>query len=148
MKEELLNELKDAMKQKDELRKNTIMMIRAAILQVEKDTQKSLSDEEMISIFAKELKKRKESISDYQKGGREDIVETLNKEIEIIAKYLPQPLTEAEIESIVKNAIEEVGAQGPKDMGKVMQNIRPKTNGKADGKLVSDIVKKLLSNQE
>lgn len=146
MKEELLNDLKEAMKNKDTLRKDTVTCLRAAILQVEKDSQKTLSEEEMSAIVAKEVKKRKESIETYIKGGREDIVENLNKEIEILSKYLPKQLTKEEIEALVLEAIKNTGADSPKDMGKVMQYLRPKTAGKADGKMVSDIVKEKLNN--
>ncbi len=146
MKEELLNDLKEAMKNKDTIKKDTITCLRAAILQVEKDTQKTLTEEEMSAIVAKEVKKRKESIEDYVKGGREDIVENLNKEIEILSKYLPEQLTKEEIEALVLEAISNTGAASPKDMGKVMQYLRPKTAGKADGKMVSDIVKEKLNN--
>ncbi len=146
MKEELLNDLKDAMKNRDELKKNTVTCLRAAILQVEKDTQKTLTEEEMSAIVAKEVKKRKESIGDYIKGNREDIVEQLNKEIEILSKYLPEQLTTEEIEKLVDEAIKETSASSFKDMGKVMQYLRPKTSGKADGKEVSDIVKAKLNN--
>lgn len=145
MKEELLKELKEAMKNKDEIRKNTITMLRSAILQVEKDTKKVLSDDEIIGIVAKEVKKRKDSISDYEKADRQDIIDDLKKEIEILSKYLPEQLTEEEIEKMVDIAINEVGATSARDMGKVMQYLRPKTNGKADGKVVSNIVKEKLS---
>lgn len=146
MKEQLLNELKIAMREKDELRKNTITMLRSAILQVEKDSQKTLNDDEIVVIISKEVKKRKDSISDYEKAGREDIVSDLNKEIEILSKYLPEQLTDEEIAKLVDEAINEAGANSPKDMGKVMQILRPKTAGKADGKKVSEIVKEKLAN--
>ena len=145
MKEELLKELKEAMKNKDEIRKNTITMLRSAILQVEKDNKKVLNDDEIIGIVAKEVKKRKDSISDYEKADRQDIIDDLKKEIEILSKYLPEQLTEEEIEKMVDIAISEVGATSARDMGKVMQYLRPKTNGKADGKVVSNIVKEKLS---
>jgi len=146
MKEELMKALKEAMQKKDVLKKDTITMLRAAILQVEKDTQKELSEVEMGAIVAKEIKKRNESIPEYEKGGREDLVEQLKKEIEILSIYAPKQLTEQEIISIVEEAINVVGAAGPKDMGRVMGAIKDKTAGKADGKVVSDIVKSKLSN--
>jgi len=146
MKEELMKALKEAMQNRDALRKDTITMLRAAILQVEKDTQKELSETEMGAIVAKEIKKRQESIPDYKKGGREDLVEKLNKEIEILSVYAPKQLTEAEIIAIVDDAIVAVGAAGPRDMGKVMGAIKDKTAGRADGKLVSDIVKSKLAS--
>ena len=146
MKEQLLQDLKEAMKEKDILKKDTITMLRAAILQVEKDSQKVLTEDEMSAIVAKEVKKRKESVKEYEDAGREDIANNLKREIEILSKYLPEQLSEEEIEKMVEDAISESGATSPKDMGKVMSILRPKTAGKADGKLVSDIVKEKLAN--
>ena len=146
MKEEILQDLKEAMKNKETLRKDTITMLRAAILQVEKDSQKTLNDDEICAIVAKEVKKRKESVKEYEDAGREDIAENLKKEIEILSKYLPEQLTEEEIRKMVEDAVKESGAASPRDMGKVMSILRPKTAGKADGKLVSDIVKERLAN--
>lgn len=146
MKEQFLQELKEAMREKDVIRKNTITLLRSAILQVEKDTQKELNDDEIIGIVAKEVKKRKDAITDYEKAGREDIISDLNKEIEILSKYLPKQLSKEEIVSLVDEAISNVNATSPKDMGKVMQDLRPKTNGRADGKLVSEIVREKLNN--
>lgn len=145
LKEDLMKALKEAMQNKDVLRKETITMLRAAILQVEKDNLKELTEAEMQAIVAKEVKKRKESIADFEKGGRPDIVENLNKEIEILSVYLPEQLSEQEITDLVVATIEAVGATGMKDMGKVMGALREKTAGKADGKLVSDIVKAELA---
>ena len=141
LKQDLMAALKEAMQNKDVLKKETITMLRAAILQVEKDELKELTETEMQAIVAKETKKRRESITDFEKGGRPDIVEQLNKEIEILSVYLPEQLTEAEITKMVIEAISVVGATGMKDMGKVMGSLREKTAGRADGKLVSDIVK-------
>lgn len=146
MKEELLQDLKEAMKNKELVKKDTITMLRAAILQVEKDTQKELSDSDICTIVAKEVKKRKESIEDYIKGGREDIVNQLEEEINVLSKYLPEQLTNQEIEALIKEAIENTKATSPREMGKVMQYLRPKIAGKADGKIVSDIVKNSLNN--
>lgn len=146
MKDELLKELKSAMQNKDELKKNTITMLRASILQVEKDKQKELTQDEMLEIVAREVKKRKESIQDFKKGGREDIVIQIEKEIEILSKYLPIQLTKQEIEELVNKAIIEVRATSQKDMGKVMQNLKKDTTGRCDGKLLSEIVKEKLAN--
>ena len=139
MKEELLKALKEAMKEKDELKKDTITMLRAAILQVEKDDKKVLTQSEMEAIVAKQIKSRKESLDDYKKANRGDIVSKIEKEIEILTDYLPEQLT------LVSEAIEKTGAASPRDMGKVMQEIRPKIAGKADGKVVSDMVKQMLA---
>ena len=144
MKEMLMNELKEAMRNKEELRKNTITLLRSAILQIEKDDQKVLDDAEMKIVVSKEVKKRKEAIVEFEKAMRPDLVESLNKEIEVLSKYLPEQLNEEQLREIVKESIKLTGAISSKDMGKVMQDLRTKTNGKADGKLVSDIVKELL----
>ena len=145
IKEELMKELKESMKQKDTLIKDTVTMLRAAILKVEKDTQKELKLEEMQAIVAKEIKNRKESITEFEKGAREDLIEKTKREIEILAKYLPEQLTNEEILALIKNAIESVGATSMKDMGKVMGAIKTAVSGKADGKLVSDLVREELS---
>lgn len=145
LKEDLMRALKEAMQAKDSLKKETITMLRAAILQVEKDGQKELNETEMQAIVAKEVKRRKESIADFEKGGRQDIVDQVNKEIEILSNYLPEQLSEQEVMSLVIETIQVVGAAGMKDMGKVMGALREKTAGKADGKLVSDIVKAELA---
>ena len=144
IKEELMLDLKDAMRNKDTLKKDTVSMVRAAILQVEKDTQSQLSEQQIIEVVAREVKKRKEAKKDYEKTDRVDIVEGLVKEIEILEKYLPVQLTEDEITELVIKAITETNASGPREMGKVMQYIKPLVTGKADGKLVSDIVKSKL----
>lgn len=146
LKEELLKELKSAMQTKDMIKKDTITMLRAAILQIEKDGQKELSEDEMLTIVAKEVKKRKESLPEYEKAGRQDIVDNLNKEIEILEVYLPEQLSEDDIRKIVLETIQAVGATSPKDMGKVMQGVRAKTAAQADGKVVSQIVKEELNN--
>ena len=146
MKEQLLQDLKEAMREKDTIKKDAITMLKASILQVEKDTQKTLNDDEICAIVAKEVKKRKESLKEYEEANREDIVESLKREIEVLSKYLPEQLTKEEIEKLVEQAIVESQATSMRDMGKVMSILRPKTAGKADGKLVSDIVKEKLAN--
>ena len=145
MKEELLKALKEAMKEKDELKKDTITMLRAAILQVEKDEKKVLTQSEMEAIVAKQIKSRKESLKDYEKANRDDIVSKIKKEIEILTKYLPEQLTENEIKELIEEAIKKTGATTSRDMGKVMQEMRPQIAGKADGKFVSDMVKQMLA---
>jgi len=145
MKEELLKALKEAMKEKDELKKDTITMLRAAILQVEKDDKKQLSQSEMEAIVAKQIKSRKESIEEFKKASRDDIVSKVEKEIEILSKYLPEQFTENQIRDLVSKAIEKTGATSIREMGKVMQEIKPQIAGKADGKVVSDIVKEMLA---
>lgn len=145
LKEQLLEDFKNAMKEKNELKKNTIMMIRSAILQIEKDTQKELGENEILEIIAKELKKRKETLADIEKSGRNDLISEVNDEIAIIKAYLPAELTKEEIQKIVEDAVKESGATSIKDMGKVMQIAKTKTAGRADNKLLSDIVRSMLA---
>jgi uncharacterized protein YqeY len=145
LKDKLLEDLKLAMKNRDVIKKNTIQMVRAAILQVEKDNKVTLNDNEVLDVIAKEAKKRKSTLPDFESSNRQDLIDTLKEEIEILNGYLPTQLTEAEIETIVKEAIVETKAESIKDMGKVMAEVMPKTKARADGKVVSIIVKKCLS---
>lgn len=144
LKEQLFADLKTAMKEKDTLRKDTIQLIRSGILQVEKDNKVELDDEGVLEVVSKQLKSRRDSLPDFLKSGREDLIEKLNKEIEILLSYLPEQLNEDEIKKIVEEAVAEVGAASIKDMGKVMALITPKVKGRADMKLVGGFVKKML----
>lgn len=145
LKEQLLNDLKSAMKEKNELKKNTVQMVRAAILQVEKDKQIELNDNQIIDIIAKETKKRNDSLTDYEKGGRADLVEQIKKEIEYLKVYLPKQLSVEEVEKIVKDIIEEIGAKDIKDMGKVMKVAKEKIGASSDGKTINEVAKKFLA---
>ncbi len=145
LKEKLMQDFKDAMREKDEIKKNTITMIRAAILQVEKDGQKELDDNAITEIIAKELKKRKDSLVEIEKSGREDMISQVQTEMSIIKDYLPEELSIEELTKIIEDTIKEVEATSMKDMGKVMQAVKAKTTGRADGKTINEIVKKLLS---
>lgn len=145
IKEKLLNDLKEAMKDKNIIRKNTIQMVRAAILQVEKDKQTELTDEQIVEVIAKESKKRKEATADFEKSGREDLIRQNKEEIKILAEYLPKQLSIEEIETIVKDVIRQTGATKMKDMGIVMKTSKEKMGATADGKTISDTVKRLLS---
>ena len=145
IKEKLLNDLKESMKEKNIIKKNTIQMIRAGILQVEKDKSIELNDEQIIEIIAKESKKRKDAKADFEKSGREDLIKQNDEEIEILTQYLPKQLSVEEIENIVKEVISEVGATSIKDMGIVMKTSKEKIGAAADGKTISEVVKKLLN---
>ena len=145
IKEKLLNDLKESMKDKNLIRKNTIQMVRAAVLQVEKDKQIELTDEQVIEIIAKESKKRKDAEAEFEKSGREDLIKQNKEEMEILAEYLPKQLAVEEVEKIVKTVIGETGATSMKDMGTVMKTAKEKIGASADGKTISDVVKKLLS---
>ena len=144
LKEQLFADLKTAMKEKDTLRKDTIQLIRSGILQIEKDNKVELDDEGVLEVISKQLKSRRDSLPDYLKSGREDLIGKLNKEIEILLSYLPEQLNEDEIRKIVEDAVAGVGAASIKDMGKVMAAITPKVKGRADMKLVGGFVKKML----
>ncbi len=144
LKEKLLEDLKNSMKEKNEIRKNTVQMVRAAILQVEKDNGITLEDEKITEIIAKETKKRKDSLVDYEKSGRVDLIEQVKEEIKILQEYLPKQLSKEEIQVIVKQIIEEVGATSLKDMGKVMSSAKAKMGASADGKTINEVVKEIL----
>lgn len=118
LKERLMADLKEAMKEKDKVKKSVIIMIRASIKQYEVDHRVEIDDEKILDIMIKQVKQKKDAIEEFTKGNREDLVNEAKAEIDVLMKYLPQPLTEDEIKSIVKQAIEEVGANSMKDMGK------------------------------
>ena len=142
IKETLLEDFKAAMRDKDILKKETIQICRAAILQVEKDQKIELDDAGVLDILFKEYKKRSETLADL--GDREDIITKYKAEMAIIEHYLPKQLTESEISGIIMETIAEIGAQSPRDMGRLMQALQPKIKGRADGKLVSTLVKQQL----
>lgn len=145
LKEQLQHDVKDAMKEKDKLRKDAIQMLRSAILQIEKDKQITLDEDGLVEVLARELRSRMEALAEIEKGGREDLTESLKREIAIIRTYLPEPVSEAELEAIVREAFIETGAQSVKDMGKVMKAVLPKVKGRADGSQINAIVKQLLA---
>ena len=145
LKEKLMQDLKDAMKEKNEIKKNTVQMVRASILQVEKDKGIQLEDNQIIDIIAKEVKKRKDAASDFEKSGRDDLIAQNNAEIEVLINYLPKQLSKEEIEEIVKKVIEETGATSMKDMGMVMKGAKEKIGASADGKTINEVVKSLLN---
>lgn len=144
LKERLLEELKNAMKDKDVIKKNTVQMARAAILQVEKDNRITLDDDGIIDIIAKEVKKRRESLPDFEKSGRQDLIDNLKAEIDVLLQYLPQQLTEEELEVIVRQAVQDTGATTVKDTGRIMQAVMPQVKGRTDGKMINMIIKKII----
>ena len=144
LKEKLMSDLKEAMKEKQILRKNVVQMIRAAILQVEKDKQTELDDNQVLEIIAKEAKKRKDSLADYEKSGRQNLIDQVKEEIKIISEYLPKQLNKEEITNIVKQVISETGATTIKDMGRVMKASKEKIGAAADGKAINEVVRELL----
>lgn len=141
IKDRLQDDWKIALKAKDKFTSSVISTAKAAVLLVEKTDNRKLEDDEVITILAKEIKQRREAMLEFEKGNRQDLIDQSKAEIEILLKYLPQQLSEEEIKQLVKESAEEVGANSIKDMGKVMSAVKPKVVGKADGKLVSQLVK-------
>ena len=140
----LMDDLKTSMKTKNKLRKDVITMVRAAVKQREVDERVELSDEDVIDIISKQVKQKKDSIVEFEKGDRPDLVELTNKEIDILLEYLPLQLTEEELDEIVKATIEEVDAKTAKDIGKVMGSILPKVKGRADGSTINRLAREYL----
>ncbi|MHC1720812.1 MAG: GatB/YqeY domain-containing protein [Clostridiaceae bacterium] len=145
LKERLQEDWKNALKSKDKFKAETVSMARAAILLVEKNDGTKLSDEQVIDVLAKEIKQRRDAILEFEKGKRQDLVDKTKEEITILLNYLPQQLSENEISDIVRQAVDEVGANSMKDMKAVMEIVTPKTKGRADGKLVSKLVRDILN---
>lgn len=147
LKEQLTEDMKQAMKAKEEgkLRLSVIRMVRAAIKNVEINEKRELSDDDVLSIVAKEVKMRNDSMDEFKKANRQDLVDQLELEIAVLMHYLPQQLTEAEIRDLVSEAVAASGATSSKDMGKVMALLMPKVKGRADGKLVNTVVREALN---
>ena len=144
LKGKLMEDLKDSMRNKDTVKKNTITMVRAAIKQIEVDERIELDDEKILEVISKQLKEKKNAIEDFKKGERQDLVDLTENEMKILLEYLPKQLTEDEIEKIVEKTIDEVNAKSMKDIGLVMKSVMPKVKGRTDGNTVNKIVRKIL----
>ncbi|MBD3282415.1 MAG: GatB/YqeY domain-containing protein [Candidatus Portnoybacteria bacterium] len=144
LKEKISSDVKEAMKKKDELTLTTLRGVLSSIKNKEIDKKEELNEEEALEVLMSEAKKRKDSIQEFKKGNRPDLVEKEEKELEILKEYLPEQLSEEQIKEEAKKTIEEVNAVGPQDTGKVMGALMPKLKGKADGNLVSKTVQDLL----
>ena len=146
LKQRLFDDLKAAMKEKDTLKKEIVQIVRAGVLQIEKDNRiEELDDAGVSDVVSKEIKKLKDVLPDFERGGREDLVEEANKKIEILKTYLPEQLSEEEIKNIIAQTIKSVGATSVKDMGKVMGAVSAETKGRADNKVVSGLVRAALT---
>ncbi len=145
LKERLMQDLKDAMKNKDEIKKNTVQMVRAAILQIEKDKGIQVEDDKILEIIAKEVKSKKDVIKDFEKAERQDLIDQTNKEIEILQNYLPRQLSKEEIKEELKKIIEDLEATSIKDMGNIMKEAKAKFGASADGKTINEVAKELLN---
>ncbi len=144
LKEKLMEDYKTSIKDKDTIRKNTVIMIRSAIKQREVDTRTDLNDEDVLEIISKQLKEKRMAITEFQKGNRQDLVDLTNNEIEILLQYLPKQLTQDEVDEIVKETIEEIGAKSVKDIGLIMKSVMPKIKGMADGNMVNRAVRNIF----
>jgi uncharacterized protein YqeY len=134
-----------AMRSGEALRRDTLRMAESAIYNAEKRDRRELSDAEVAAVIAREVKTRRESVDAFRKGGREDLAAKEEAEIAILATYLPEQLSETEIATLVAEAVATTGAEGPRDMGKVMGWLSPKTKGRADGRVVSQLVGQALA---
>jgi len=144
LSDRLTDDMKQAMKDKNKETLSVIRMIRSSIKNSEIDLRRPLDDDEILQVLSREVKQRKDSLQEFIKAGRQDLAESLEAEIDIISKYLPEQLTEEEIQEIVRQTIQELGASSKADMGKVMGALMPKTKGRADGKLLNKYVQQFL----
>ncbi|MFO7171716.1 MAG: GatB/YqeY domain-containing protein [Bacillota bacterium] len=146
LKQRLQEEMKVALRAKEEgrLRLDTLRLVLAAIRNTEIDRRRELTDPEVVEVIAREVRQREEALAEFERGQRPDLVERTRAEIAVLREYLPEPLSEAAIRDLARQAIAQVGATGPRDMGKVMQALMPQVKGRADGRLVSQVVRELL----
>ena len=146
MKQKILNDLKNAMKNKNKELLSVVRMVKGAIQMEEIKVKHELNDDEVIGIISREIKTRKESIKEFEKGNRNDLIEKTEKEIEILTKYMPEQMSEEEINATIEKVFEQVKPEKPSDMGKVMGAITPLVKGKADMSLISAKIKQKLNN--
>jgi uncharacterized protein YqeY len=133
------------MRSHDAVRRDALRMVLAAVQRAEKEGKHTLADDEMLGLLAREMKIRRESVDAFRAGGRDDLVAKEEAAIAVVSEFLPQPLSEAELKALVEQAIAETGAASTRDMGKVMGWLSPRTRGRADGKLVSQLVTQMLA---
>jgi len=138
--------MRDSMRARDERRTQTLRMAMSAAHNRQIEVGRALTDEDYVEILGKQVKQRRESIEAFRSGGREAMADNEEAEAAILAEFLPEPLSSGELESVVRAAIAETGAASPADLGKVMAKVVPQTKGRADGKAVSDLVRRLLGS--
>lgn len=146
MREQILNDLKEAMKAQDKKTLAVIRMVKGAMQMEELNKKKELNDDEVIALIAKQIKTRKESIVEFEKGNRQDLIDATNEEINILNKYMPEQLSEEEVNKIIDEIFEEVKPESMRDMGKIMGQANAKLKGRADMSIVSSIIKNKLNN--
>ena len=144
LKEKLMEDLKEAMRSKNEIKKNTVQMVRAAILQIEKDKGIQVEDDRILEIIAKEVKSKKDALKDFEKAERQDLIEQTNNEIEVLQQYLPKQLSREEIKVELEKIISEIGATTMKDMGAIMKEAKAKMGASADGKTINEVAKEIM----
>jgi uncharacterized protein len=144
LNDRLNEDMKQAMRSQDKFRLSVIRMVRSSIKNIEIDQRKTLDDQEVLDVLNREIKQRKDSLQEFEKAGRQDLVDQLKQELDVLSVYMPQQLSEDEVKEIVQQTIHEVGASSKADMGKVMGALMPKVKGRADGKLVNQIVQQAL----
>ena len=144
LKEKLMEDLKSAMKNKEEVRKNTIQMVRAGILQIEKDKGIQVEDTQILEIIAKEVKSKKDALKDFEKANRQDLIDQTNEEIEVLQQYLPKQLSREEIKAELEQIISKLGATTMKDMGAIMKEAKAKMGAAADGKTINEVAKEIM----
>ncbi|NPA30831.1 MAG: GatB/YqeY domain-containing protein [Chloroflexi bacterium] len=137
--------LKDALRAKDTLRKETLRTALAEIKMAEVEKQRPLSEAEVLTVLQKQVKMRRETLEAAQQAGRDDLIARTQEVIRVLEAFLPQPLSEAELEALAREVIAEVGAQSPRDMGKVMKALMPRLQGRATGQQASQVVRRLLA---
>ncbi|MEE4174699.1 MAG: GatB/YqeY domain-containing protein [Xanthomonadales bacterium] len=145
LKTQIQDDVKDAMRARDKERIGALRLLSAAIKQIEVDTREDLDDAGVLAVLDKMSKQRRESLEQYEKAGREDLANQERFELEVIANYLPEPLSDAEIAALVDQAIADTGASGMQDMGKVMGQLKPQVQGRADMKALSGLVRERLN---
>ncbi len=145
LKERITQDLKTAMKDQDKLRLATLRLASSAITYMEKEKMRDLTDEELLAVVVREVKKRREAIVEYSKAGRTDLADKEQAEANVLAAYMPEQMSDDEVEALVKEVIAATGASGPGDIGKVMGAVIPRTKGRADGKKINEIARGLLS---
>ena len=145
LRDKLMDDLKQSMKNKEQIRKSVVILIRSAIKQKEVDERVEVSEEDVLAIISKQMKQRKDALEEFKKAQREDLILQTEQEIEILTQYLPKQLTDDELESIIQEIINQIGASTMKDMGKIMGLATPKVQGRADGRRINEIAKKFLN---
>ncbi len=146
--DQIQTSLTAAMRSQDALRRDTLRMVTAAAYNAEKAARRPLTDDEYLTVLTREVKTRRESVEAYEQGGRQDLAARERAEIAIIAEFLPQPLTDAELQAMVAAAVDETGASSARDLGRVMAVLTPRTRGRADGKVVSGLVAQELARRD